>query len=124
MLGSWLGQSSARGTVVALPHSIEGGARGRIDGLMSLLGFLILVVVAALAGSVGQLLGGFTRGGCLLAVVVGFVGAFLGQWIATQLELPPVLVLHIEGEPFPVVWAIIGAALLSAVLGVVTPRRG
>lgn len=91
---------------------------------MSLLGFLILVVVAALAGSVGQLLGGFTRGGCLLAVVVGFVGAFLGQWIATQLELPPVLVLHIEGEPFPVVWAIIGAALLSAVLGVVTPRRG
>lgn len=91
---------------------------------MSLLGFLVLLLVAAVAGSLGQLIGGFSRGGCLLAVVVGLVGAFLGSWIASQFNLPPIFLLEIEGEPFPVVWAIMGAAVLSAILGALAPRRG
>jgi uncharacterized membrane protein YeaQ/YmgE (transglycosylase-associated protein family) len=90
---------------------------------MSLFGFIILIIVAAVAGSVGQALAGFSRGGCLVSTVVGFVGAYVGTWLARELGLPNFIVLNIDGQPFPIVWAIIGAAILSAVLGLLTRQR-
>jgi uncharacterized membrane protein YeaQ/YmgE (transglycosylase-associated protein family) len=84
---------------------------------LSLLGFLILLAIAGLAGALGQAIGGFARGGCIVAVLVGFAGAWLGTWIAAQFDLAPVFVITIEGEPFPVFWAVVGGAVLSAVLG-------
>jgi uncharacterized membrane protein YeaQ/YmgE (transglycosylase-associated protein family) len=92
---------------------------------MSLLGFIILLIIAAIAGSAGMALAGWSRGGLLLvAIVIGFVGAYIGVWLAGQLGLPTFLLLNIDGRPFPVIWAIIGAALLSAILGLLfRPRR-
>lgn len=91
---------------------------------MSLLGFIILLIIAAIAGSAGMALAGWSRGGLLAAIVVGFLGAYFGVWLAGQLGLPTFLVFNIDGQPFPVIWAIIGAALLSAVLGLLfRPRR-
>jgi uncharacterized membrane protein YeaQ/YmgE (transglycosylase-associated protein family) len=55
---------------------------------MSLLGFLVLVVIAAICGAIGQAIVGFSRGGCLAAIAVGFIGAYLGWWIAGQFHLP------------------------------------
>jgi uncharacterized membrane protein YeaQ/YmgE (transglycosylase-associated protein family) len=51
---------------------------------MSLIGFLILLVIAALAGTLGQSLAGYSVGGCLISAVVGFIGAYLGMWIARR----------------------------------------
>ncbi len=90
---------------------------------MTLWGLLILLVVAAIAGSIGQALAGFSGGGCVVSIVLGFIGAFLGQWLAAQLHLPEPFVLNTDGQPFPLLWAIIGAALLSAVLGLLSRRR-
>jgi uncharacterized membrane protein YeaQ/YmgE (transglycosylase-associated protein family) len=90
---------------------------------MSLLGFLILLVVAGIAGAIGQALVGFSRGGCLASVFFGFVGAWLGLWLAGQFGLPEIFVINIDGRPFPVVWAIIGAALFAAVLSLLVGRR-
>lgn len=90
---------------------------------MSLLGLIVLVIVAAAVGSLGQSLAGFSRGGCALSALVGFVGAVLGLWLARQLGLPEILVLNIDGEPFPVVWAIIGAALFAGALGLLSRSR-
>lgn len=86
-------------------------------------GFIVLLIVAGLAGAFGQLLSGFSRGGCLVSIIVGFAGAWIGTWIAGNFGLPPIFVVTIQGEPFPLVWAIIGAAVLSAVLGLVTGAR-
>jgi uncharacterized membrane protein YeaQ/YmgE (transglycosylase-associated protein family) len=83
---------------------------------MSLLGFLVLVVIAAICGAIGQAIVGFSRGGCLAAIAVGFIGAYLGWWIAGQFHLPSFLVVNIDGQNFPVVWAIIGAAVLAGIL--------
>ena len=83
---------------------------------MSLTGFLILLAIAAICGAIGQSIVGFSRGGCLAAIAVGFVGAYLGWWIATTFHLPTFLVITIEGQAFPIVWAIIGSALFAAVL--------
>jgi hypothetical protein len=43
--------------------------------------------------------------------------------LARQLGLPEIFVLIIDGEPFPVVWAIIGSALFAGVLGLLTRQR-
>lgn len=89
---------------------------------MSILGFIILLIVAAVVGSIGQAIAGYSPGGCLVSIVMGFVGAAIGVWLAGALRLPEIFVLNIEGQPFPVVWAIIGAALFAAILGVFARR--
>lgn len=90
---------------------------------MSFIGFLILIVIAAICGSLGQAIAGYSRGGCLVAAVVGFIGAYLGMWLAQQLGLPEFFPITIEGKSFPVVWSIIGSALFSAILSLLTRPR-
>jgi uncharacterized membrane protein YeaQ/YmgE (transglycosylase-associated protein family) len=90
---------------------------------MSLTGFLILLVIAAVAGSIGQALAGYSLGGCLVSIIIGFIGAFLGMWIARQLGLPEFFTIVVDGEPFPVVWSIIGSALLAMLFGMIGRRR-
>lgn len=84
---------------------------------MSIVELLILLLIAAICGAIGQALGGYTTGGCLLAIIVGIVGAYLGIWLARQFNLPILLPLTVGGTTFPIVWSIIGAALFSAILG-------
>lgn len=90
---------------------------------MSLLGILVLLVIAAVCGSIGQAIAGYSLGGFLVSIVVGFLGAWLGSWLAVQLGLPELFVVNIDGQPFPIVWAIIGSALFAIVIGLLTRRR-
>jgi len=90
---------------------------------MTILGFLVLLLVAAIAGSLGQAISGYSLGGCLASVLVGFVGAFLGLWIARQFGLPEWLTITIQGESFPLVWSIIGSAIFTGLLGLIFRRR-
>src|SRR5690242_8314635 len=52
---------------------------------MTLLDLLILLLVAGICGALGQAITGFSRGGCLVSIALGFVGAVLGMWIARSL---------------------------------------
>ena len=90
---------------------------------MSLVGLLLLLVIAAVAGSLGQAIAGYSMGGCLLSIVVGFIGAVLGLWLARELGLPEPLPITVGGETFPLLWSIIGSALFAAVIGLLTRRR-
>lgn len=91
---------------------------------MTLVSFLLLLLVAAICGAVGQAFAGFTRGGCLMNLVIGFVGAYVGIWIAGALGLPTFLIVDAGGVDFPVVWAIIGSGVVVAVLGLIlAPTR-
>jgi len=85
---------------------------------MGIVGFLILLLVAGICGALGQAISGYSRGGCLVSIALGFIGALLGMWLAQLLKLPELL--SIEG--FPVVWSIVGAALFVAVLGLLSRR--
>ncbi|HLF94658.1 MAG TPA: GlsB/YeaQ/YmgE family stress response membrane protein [Planctomycetota bacterium] len=84
---------------------------------MSILEFVLFLAVAGIVGCIGQALAGYSRGGCLVSIALGFVGALLGFWLARLLGLPGIFVVQIGGQPFPVVWSILGAALLVAILG-------
>ena len=90
---------------------------------MSLLSILLLLLVAAVCGSIGQALVGYSVGGCLMSTIVGFIGAWLGSWLSAQLGLPEPLAVSIGGETFPSLWSMIGSALFVAVLGLITRRR-
>ncbi|HZW70061.1 MAG TPA: hypothetical protein VFF57_04270, partial [Hanamia sp.] len=80
---------------------------------MTLFGFLILLLIAAICGGIGQSIAGYNVGGCLVSIVVGFIGAYIGLWVAAKLGLPDFFTVNVEGKPFPIIWAIIGSAIFT-----------
>ncbi len=83
---------------------------------------IVLILIAAVCGAVGKALAGGGPGGLIASVALGFVGALIGPWVAGQLHLAEPLVLRVSGQPFPIVWSIIGAALFVALLHLMSGR--
>lgn len=90
---------------------------------MTLIDVVILLIVAGICGALGQAIAGYSRGGCLVSIALGFVGAVVGAWLARALQLPEFLPLRIGSTNFPIVWSIIGSALFVAVIALLTRRR-
>lgn len=83
---------------------------------MGLFELLVLLIVAAICGGIGQSLAGYSTGGCLSSIVVGFIGSYLGLLMARNLGLPQFFALQIGGQAFPILWSIIGATVFTFVL--------
>lgn len=90
---------------------------------MTIVELLILLFIAGVCGSIARALAGTTRGGCLVSIVLGFIGALLGTWLAQQAGLPEFLPINVGGKSFPVIWSVIGASLFVAVLALISGRR-
>lgn len=90
---------------------------------MTLLDLLILLLIAGVCGALGQAIAGFSRGGCLVSIALGFVGAVLGMWLARAMGLPELFAIQIGTTSFPIVWSIIGSALFVAIIALLTRRR-
>jgi uncharacterized membrane protein YeaQ/YmgE (transglycosylase-associated protein family) len=90
---------------------------------MTLLELIVLLIIAGLAGSIGQAIAGYTRGGCLVSIAVGFIGAIIGVWLARNLGLPTLFVMDVGGADFPVLWSIMGSALFVAVVSLFARGR-
>ena len=58
--------------------------------------------------------------GCLVSVALGFIGALIGTWLAHRFKLPAFFVVNVDGQNFPVLWSIIGAALFVAVIHLIS----
>jgi uncharacterized membrane protein YeaQ/YmgE (transglycosylase-associated protein family) len=86
---------------------------------MTLIGFLVLLLIAAICGAIGQSLAGYDLGGCLVSIIVGFIGAYIGLWVAAKMGLPKIFEISIEGKPFPVVWAVIGSAIFTLIIALI-----
>jgi uncharacterized membrane protein YeaQ/YmgE (transglycosylase-associated protein family) len=90
---------------------------------MSLLDLIVLLIIAGLCGALGQAITGFSRGGCLVSIAIGFIGAILGMWLARLMGLPELFSIRIGDTNFPIVWSIIGSALFVAIISLLTRRR-
>ncbi len=91
---------------------------------MTVLEVIVLLAIAGVCGAIGQAIVGYSRGGCLVSIALGFIGALLGMWIARAVKLPDLLTVQIGDVGFPIVWSIIGAALFVAFIAMITrPRR-
>jgi uncharacterized membrane protein YeaQ/YmgE (transglycosylase-associated protein family) len=87
---------------------------------MGILEFLILLLIAGVCGAIAQAIAGLSRGGLLVAIAVGFIGALLGTWLQRQTGLPEIFMIDVGGARFPIVWSIIGGVLFSAVVALLT----
>lgn len=90
---------------------------------MTIIDVIVLLIIAGICGALGQAISGFSRGGCLVSIALGFIGALLGMWLAKQLGLPEILPVHVGTVSFPIIWSIIGSALFVAVITLLTRRR-
>jgi uncharacterized membrane protein YeaQ/YmgE (transglycosylase-associated protein family) len=84
---------------------------------------LVLLLIAAVCGALGQAIAGYSLGGCVVSIAVGFIGALVGVWLAGALGLPELFVIQVGGHPFPIVWSIIGSVLFALAVGLLSRRR-
>ncbi|MGH9833006.1 MAG: GlsB/YeaQ/YmgE family stress response membrane protein [Blastocatellia bacterium] len=89
---------------------------------MTLFAFLMLLLIAGICGAIGQAIVGF-RGGILVSIAVGFIGALIGIWLAGAFGMREMFAVNIGGKTFPIIWSIIGSALFVALIGLFSRRR-
>ena len=77
---------------------------------------MVLLLIAFICGSVGAGLAGTSRKGCLVNIVLGFIGAVLGGWLSRKMGMGQFLII----ADIPVLWAIIGAAIFVALLNLIS----
>ena len=88
-----------------------------INGVeFSLVEILVWLVVAAICGSIGSAIVGYSPGGLLASIGVGLVGAFIGSWLARTFGLPELLTLTFGDVRVELIWTIVGAVILVAVV--------
>jgi len=88
-----------------------------------MISFFVLLFVAAILGSIGAAIAGRESRGCLVNIVIGFIGALLGRWLSRVLEISDPWTLTIRDTEFPVVWTVAGSALFVAVISFLTRQR-
>lgn len=86
----------------------------------TIVGLILYVLIAAICGAIGRAIVGETRGGLIVSIAVGFIGAMFGPWIAHQAGLPEPFTVHIGGESFPILWSIVGSALFVAIISLIS----
>jgi uncharacterized membrane protein YeaQ/YmgE (transglycosylase-associated protein family) len=86
---------------------------------MSIGEIVLLLVIAAICGSLGQILVGYSTGGLLASIAVGVIGAYIGVWVAQEFNLPVFFAIQMGGKSFPIVWSIVGSAIFAAILGLI-----
>src|SRR5215475_4152450 len=91
---------------------------------MTIVDLLLLILVGGICGAIAEMIVGFSPGGFLASVAIGFVGALLGTWLARQLGLPSVFALTVGGYTIEILWAILGAIVLLLVISLFRRRGG
>jgi len=89
---------------------------------MSLESLLILLLLVGICGAIGQAISGSWSGGILGCIVIGFLGWLIGSWLAGRLGLGELLPLNLGGWSFPILWSIIGSALIGLALNLFVGR--
>ena len=84
---------------------------------------IILLIVAGVCGAIGRAISGYSHGGCLVSIALGFIGALIGTWLARALGLPELFSVRVGATNFPIIWSIIGSALFVAVISLLTRSR-
>jgi uncharacterized membrane protein YeaQ/YmgE (transglycosylase-associated protein family) len=90
---------------------------------MTVIDVILLLIVAGICGALGQAITGYSRGGCLVSIALGFIGALLGMWLARNLGLPELFAVRIGDTAFPIIWSIIGSALFVAIITLIARPR-
>src|SRR5438132_515728 len=83
--------------------------RPREGEAMTVLDVILLLIIAGICGAIGQAITGYSAGGLLASIALGFIGALLGLWLARAMNLPELFTVQVGEASFPIIWSIIGA---------------
>jgi uncharacterized membrane protein YeaQ/YmgE (transglycosylase-associated protein family) len=89
---------------------------------MSPLEFIVLLILAGALGVAAQKILG-ARYGMLVSIVLGFTGAWLGKQLHGWFHLPLIFSVQIGDERFPVLWAIVGAVIVTFAAGMIAGSK-
>jgi len=90
---------------------------------MDLTQLIVLLIIAGICGAIGRAITGYSHGGCLVSIALGFIGALIGTWLARALHLPELFPVRIGATSFPIIWSIIGSAVFVAIISLLSRRR-
>jgi uncharacterized membrane protein YeaQ/YmgE (transglycosylase-associated protein family) len=84
----------------------------------ALWGWIIWIVLGALAGWIAGMITG-NRNGLLMNIIVGIIGAIIGGWVMSFFGAPGATGLNI----WSIIVAVLGAIILLAIVNLLTGRR-
>lgn len=87
--------------------------------IFDFISFLIFLLVAAICGSIGTSIAGFSSRGCLTNVGIGLIGAMIGTWLSRHFGMPDLWVVR----GIPILWTIVGSGLLVVLLSFLSGNR-
>ncbi len=82
--------------------------------------FILLAVIGTICGGLAQFVVGQTRGGCMVSVGTGFIGAYLGPMVAARFGWETMYVLELGIVEIPLVHTAAGAFGLALLVGLLT----
>jgi len=84
---------------------------------MNIIELILLLLVAGILGVASQRITGIQVGGLIMSIVVGFVGAWLGTRLSEWLDIHDPTRLTIGRTGFRLLSAIVGAVIVTSVVG-------
>ena len=79
---------------------------------------VLLLIIAGLVGGIAQSIVGMSGRGCLVSIVIGLVGALLGNLLANKAGLPDIFTIHLGTHDFPLIWSVVGAVIFVAIVSI------
>ena len=84
----------------------------------------LIFLTAIVCGTLAQLTSGYSKGGWIVNLVVGFLGALAGVLVSRSLNAPVIYDLAIRNTRFPVIYSVVGAVIFLAGIGLfIRPGR-
>jgi len=91
---------------------------------MNLMDFVLTLGMALICGTLAQLTSGYSRGGWIVNLGIGFLGALAGVVVSRMLNAREIYNLQMGATSFPVIYALIGCVFfLAAINLLVKPGR-
>lgn len=91
---------------------------------MTLIDLIPIAVVALVCGAAGQITSGFSRNGWIMHTAIALLGAIGGVALARTFNFPLIFSVMVGGSQFPLLWSLLGATALVAVISLLLkPRR-
>ncbi len=85
---------------------------------------IFVLIIGTICGTIGQVTSGYARGGWIVHLSLGLVGAALGIYLSRALNLFVIYNVLIQHTQVPVIWCLIGSVLFVAAIGfLVRPSR-
>jgi uncharacterized membrane protein YeaQ/YmgE (transglycosylase-associated protein family) len=86
--------------------------------------FILILLTSIICGAFAQLTSGFSKGGWIINLLIGFFGALAGVYLSRAFNAPVLYNLRVSGVNFPIVYCVVGSVLFLAAITLVTnPSR-